>query len=139
MKPPCENNISIPGMGQFACPGDVPICYGGSAEFGTGALASITEMMSLSRHPFKAHKTRHLASFQDWYVRSIVASVPLRNCSSSDTNVCSTHSRGVGDSTGTVRGLPVEIDVDHRRGPAPFRMPASRRGTGSGPDSTQPF
>src|ERR1700719_5288678 len=33
--------------------------------------------MLLLRHPFKAYKTRHLASFPDWYVRSIAASVPL--------------------------------------------------------------
>jgi hypothetical protein len=30
-------------MGQFACQGDVPICYGGSDGFGTEALASIIE------------------------------------------------------------------------------------------------
>jgi hypothetical protein len=38
-----KNNISISGMGQFACPGDVPICYGGSGGFGIEAMAPIIE------------------------------------------------------------------------------------------------
>jgi hypothetical protein len=38
-----KNNISISGMGQFACPGDVPICHGGSGGFRIEAMASIIE------------------------------------------------------------------------------------------------
>src|ERR1700732_4370585 len=106
-------------MGQFACPGDVPICYGGSAEFGTGAPASITENDVPLAPSLQGTQNKTFSQFPG-LVRQVYCRqrAPVRNCSSSDTNVCSTHSRGVGDSTGTVRGLPVEIDVDHRRGPA---------------------
>jgi hypothetical protein len=43
-------------MGQFACPGDVPICYGGQADLEQKRWRQSSKMMLLSRHPSRHTK-----------------------------------------------------------------------------------
>jgi hypothetical protein len=53
-----KNNISISGMGQFVCPGDVPICYGGSCGFEIETMAAIIENDVLLALVFQATQNK---------------------------------------------------------------------------------